>query len=445
MSIECPRCRQMGYEVGMSFHWNGGEKQCAVCGQDWPSNRCPKCYKVSDTHNKGMEFSRPSCTRCGQSEEAMSFSDRAEVTVQKVKLPYPYTWGNRTAYIEDWSELPECLIVRVPKEGNEWGRIQLTQKETMNLLSGLSLQPHNIPGYNQKVKLPHPFTYNGKVAYIEGWSNLGWPVGGLLVRTPKSGSGSEDSWEYKNLSREETDKLLLRIGLQPHNIPYTNHQGQALQVQKVKLPFSYTSDAGVAYIEGWSTPECLLIRVPRTPGAAAQFKTLNSEETIELLRRLGLRTEDIPGYQVTAHHGSSHAWASTAKPKKKAKAKKESVEHVSREEWEAFQRWKESVQEVESIVDDNLLNFKELLKSFTNACPEFDEDFEDLLSGIRELPRIMRYIKTGNHPPADMDDEDIAYYDESHYLSGSHWGGRSHGRQKTIVKVVIEDISDGKL
>jgi hypothetical protein len=304
MTLQCPRCRQMGYEIDCHFHWCGDNtKQCGVCGKDWPSNRCPKCYKIG--YGPDMPPGRygigVDCPTCGR-----PFAER----------------------------------------------IMENQREI------------------QQVKLPYPF-------------------------------------------------------------PYDQYTGTPLDVGEVSQ---------LAYIEAWSErPGRLLIRLPIPNGT---YKELLESETKKLLRTLVLQKENIPGWKKNCPN----------KPKPE-KVEAEQVEHISMKEWEEFKRWKESKKELEELGDDNLTNLKELLRAVTISCPEFDEEMDDLIEGMRKAPRLVRYIKTGSFPSMEMDDDDLAYYDESHVLNGGWNPSYSHShvthapmkRKPRVVEVHIEDISDGKL
>jgi hypothetical protein len=126
----------------------------------------------------------------------------------------------------------------------------------------------------------------------------------------------------------------------------------------------------------------------------------------------------------------------------------ERVEYVSFLEWEQFQRWKERNTEIEETSDEILSEFKSLINTVTSSYSEFDGDFDDLLENIRKLPRVIRYVRSGEEPSMDMDDDNLCYFDESQLMNPSWVGVKAHDRfakRKLKVTVVIEDISDGKL
>jgi len=133
MSLQCPKCRQNGFVMDAHFHWCGDEsKQCRLCGKDWPSNVCRKCYKVL--------------------VDGQSCCLENAVKIQKVKLPYPYEYNGELRRIEGWAETPGCLIISLPTEEREdVEKVEtLTVKDTKILLGRLALCPANIPGYKEE-------------------------------------------------------------------------------------------------------------------------------------------------------------------------------------------------------------------------------------------------------------------------------------------------------
>jgi hypothetical protein len=193
------------------------------------------------------------------------------------------------------------------------------------------------------------------------------------------------------------------------------------------------------YIEGWAETEgCLIIR------DGDQFATLTKEETLDLLKWVGMHPANIPGYK------------EPIKKKKKRRPEEQQtnqtgearIETISLLEWEQFQRWKEQNEELESTSDDVMSSFKDLIDTVTSAYPEFDGDFDDLLDNVRKMPRMLRYVRSGEFPPMELDDENLCYFDEAQLMNPSWVGVKAHdrfARKKMRVTVVIEDISDGKL
>lgn len=383
----CPRCSQPNFESNCTFHYCGDDtKQCPICGKDWPSNICPKCYKKG--YQKGLILvpRADDCPTCGKR------------MIQKIKLPYrcQLSEGGWCDIIGWCDEFPDRLSVRSWKKGAHgamlddynFADIDRPQYQTLHpiatkeLLTALNIQAEDIPGYR--------------------------PI--------------------------EERVVTMTLQANPH-------------VQKVKLPYPYSyetknSDTGVAYIEGWSEdyPDRLLVKLPTGfTGDNGQYDTLSKGDTYKLLNKLGFSHENIPGYKPTK---------SEIKQKKKAKksASSELVEYVSMKEWQEFQRWKDAHNELEEVADENVSNLKELLRAIMIACPDCDDDMDDIIQGIRKVPRMLQYIKTGIDVPMDVDDEDAAYYYESHNM---HWSpAQRHEEQKRgklIVEVHIEDISDGKL
>lgn len=301
----------------------------------------------------------------------------------------------------------------------------------------------------RKVTLPLKFTWHegGLPHFIVAWN------GGCLV---VQGGHAKNATTI--LSRQETIRLLKILNLSSLQIP--GYQPPKIEeppmeevvIQKVKLPYpfqqvlpeEYDLMTGqekadlerTLYIEGWSETEgCLIIR------DEDKFTTFTKEETRELLERIRMHPANIPGYK---------------EPKKKKKkihqleenAGDARIESVSLLEWEQFQRWKERSKEVEETSDEILNEFKSLIDTVTTAYPEFDGDFDDLLENVRKLPRVIRYVRCGEEPPMDMDDDSLCYFDESQLMNPSWVGVKAHdrfARKKMKVTVVIEDISDGKL
>lgn len=303
----------------------------------------------------------------------------------------------------------------------------------------------------RKVELPYRFLWRsgGVPHFIVRWDNRC-----LVIQ----GGHAKDATVI--LSRQETIKLLRQLNLSALQIPGYKpvKQGGVMEetplvIQKVKLPYPFPQvfpeeyDLMTAqekadlermhYIEGWSEKDdgCLLIR------DEDKFATLTREESRALLERIGMHPANIPGYK---------------EPLKKKKKKPiiqleegtERVETISLLEWEQFQRWKEREKEIEETSDETLSEFKNLIDTVTSAYPEFDGDFDDLLENVRKLPRVIRYVRCGEEPPMDLDDDSLCYFDESQLMNPSWVGVKAHdrfARKKMKVTVVIEDISDGKL
>lgn len=190
----------------------------------------------------------------------------------------------------------------------------------------------------------------------------------------------------------------------------------------IRLPYSYNdSFDNVRYIEGWDSPNKLLVSFN------GKNTVLSIEATSRLIKTLGLSPENIPGYK---------------KPQNVQK------ETISLQEWEQYQRWKETRNELTELIDENLQRWKQFIDSITSLCPEFDEEIDEILFSLRKLPRIMRYIDIGEMPPMDLDDDDLVYYEEGSVMGGL-WGKEPSyqldRKRKTIVEIQIDDISDGKL
>ena len=389
----CPRCHQSGYKADAVFHYCGDKtKQCKLCGQDWPKNVCPQCLKPGYTKElirvalvRGITGRH--CTGCGRIN---------------VKIKLPFRFQNKTKedqYIIGWCEnMPGCLEI----QSGQWTD-SLTRKETLELLKHLKLCSVDIPGYRtpkpervmdtpvpiQKIKLPYPYN----------WCAAGIPE---MPELPEN---------WNTLSSDQ------------------------------KIEWDYR----LCHIEGWAeSPGCLIVR------DGSQFWTLNKRDTKILLEKINFQPENIAGYKKgpTQKGFTKDTSVLAANGQDLGALSGRRCEEVTQLEWEQFCRWRDGKQELEEAADEIMSGFKGLVDSISREHPEFDEDFDDLLDNVRRLPRLVRFLRTGEYPALELSDDDLCYYDEDHLLNPSWVGVNAHDRmakKKMRVQVVIEDISDGKL
>lgn len=183
----------------------------------------------------------------------------------------------------------------------------------------------------------------------------------------------------------------------------------------VTLPFAYTGEDGNTYhLLGWKDATRLRIQCCE---AGAPEITLNSGDSMSLLRWLDLTPENIP-------------------QKKKSK-----VKTISKAEWEMFLRFRESLPDLRECASTNLSNWRDHVKYLEDEYADYNnEDYEDQAEEIRRMARLLKYVTDGEMPPDDVDDEDLEWEDDG-FVAPRYQGPR--GRQ--VVKVQIIDISTGDL
>lgn len=350
---------------------------------------CPNCYQNGYVPNAVFHYCGDKSIQCKECGKDMP---------RKITLPYKFTWheGGLPHFIVAWQAVlggqsTTCLVTQggFAKDSTT----VLSRQETLKLLKLLNLSSLQIPGYQPPPREEKPME--------------------VVIQKVKLPYPFQPPFDSVFLKSPEEYNLM------------TDKEKEALEQKQF-------------YIEGWSEKEngCLLVR------DGDIFTTLTKEETADVLKWTGLHPANINGYK------------EPKKKKKKIRQLEENesaevrIESVSLLEWEQFLRWRERSKEVEESSDEILSGTKALIESVTSSYSEFDDDFDDLLENVRKLPRVIRYVRCGEEPSMDMDDDNLCYFDESQLLNPSWVGVKAHDRyakKKMKVTVVIEDISDGKL
>jgi hypothetical protein len=454
--------------------WGGNQTKTAVLNEE-ESSRLLERLGLFATNAKQIFYKK-------SSEKPEPKKDvPTQNSIQKIKLPYPYTSGKHYAMIEGWSEKdPRQLLISEETERGVREFFTLSKADTALLLRALGLQPENVPGYvpfktsseipsQTPLRIGSGYSYRGSdgVQYdIQGWGTALW-VGGeypdcLVVKFPKGTkiknnhlfrrnknnklliwkngapwSTGSSSWYWALINEGASEQILRTLNLKRSDIPESlnlvmpNSSSQKDKPEKVKLPFEYEIGGKGDYaIQGWlgdGTQGELLCSQTNKNGQTHYFP-LNKNASAQLLIDLDLTPDQISASSIQ-------------------ETKSDQTEYVSMLEWEEFQRWKQGKKELEAQADENLDQFKELLRILTQTYPDFNEEFDELLDGLRKAPRQIRCIRSGEYPPMEMDDDELNWYEEN--TMRTKWGQNyteSYKRKgKLVVKVVIEDISDGKL
>ncbi len=211
-------------------------------------------------------------------------------------------------------------------------------------------------------------------------------------------------------------------------------------IQQITLPYDFEDEHGqTCKMMGWHAPMRLIIAMPD-----GNDMILSEKNSLAVLHSLSLSPENIPGWN--KRNRPSLIRAARESMRERMKERNIRIEYMTPEEWEAWERFKEQYDEMLEASDEILSNWKDHIRYIEEEYSHFEEEVSGLEDPIRRMPRILRYIKTGNMPSMNEDDDNLAYYDDDVRLS-ERWEfyttPTKRGKQK--VKVIIEDISDGKL
>ena len=201
--------------------------------------------------------------------------------------------------------------------------------------------------------------------------------------------------------------------------------------KKITLPLWYKGGDGKAYeLLGWENDDPksghIVIRMVDDGGTKL---ILNAEHTKTLLVKIKVDPDSIP-----------------------FKKKKKTIT-ISPKDWAAFQRFKETLDDLDSVSCELLSGWRNHLEYIREECGQYDNDdsLDEMDENCRKIPRIVKYIKTGHYLPMDSDDDDLTYYDESITLDEPSYRGVPYRETQFAplkpkrVHVIIEDISTGDL